>query len=53
MTKLALNVSDLRVASFETDDRPAAPSAITGTTCLTRQTLYDTCCSPTGPVVCD
>lgn len=52
MTKLTLNVTDLRVASFETDDKPAAVNVITGTVCLTRQTLYDTCCSPSGPVVC-
>ncbi|HEU4556797.1 MAG TPA: hypothetical protein VFS20_03070 [Longimicrobium sp.] len=48
MKKLTLDVADLRVASFETDDKPVAVNAITGTVCLTRQTLYDTCCSPTG-----
>ena len=46
MTKLTLNVADLRVASFETDDKAMAPSAITGTICLTMQTMYETCCSP-------
>ena len=44
MTKLTLNVADLRVASFETGDRPGAAGAITGTTCLTL-TLLNTCCS--------
>jgi hypothetical protein len=52
MKKLTLDMTDLRVASFETDDAPLAVQAITGTVCLTRQTLYDTCCSPSGPVVC-
>jgi len=42
MTKLTLNAADLRVASFETDDRPEVPSAITGTTCLTL-TLRECC----------
>lgn len=46
MPKLTLNVADLRVASFETDDEPKAPHAITGTICLTMQTMYETCCSP-------
>ncbi|HET7234287.1 MAG TPA: hypothetical protein VFJ16_30015 [Longimicrobium sp.] len=46
MPKLTLDVADLRVATFETDGKPMAPSAITGTICLTRQTLYETCCSP-------
>lgn len=41
MTKLTLDVADLRVASFETD-KPEAPSAITGTTCLTL-TLHQCC----------
>jgi hypothetical protein len=48
MNKLTLNVDDLRVASFETDDRneAEAPGAITGTPCVTRPTLYGTCCTP-------
>ncbi|HEX9939602.1 MAG TPA: hypothetical protein VGB15_20875 [Longimicrobium sp.] len=41
MKKLTLDVADLRVASFETD-KPEAPGAITGTTCLTL-TLHQCC----------
>lgn len=46
--RLTLNVDDLRVASFETVDadenEPAA--VITGKICVTRPTLYGTCCTP-------
>ena len=45
MKKLKLDVADLRVASFEPDESQAV-HAITGTPCLTRQTVYETCCSP-------
>ena len=44
MTKLTLNVADLRVASFETDDEPEPVSAITGTGCWSRPTAGDNCC---------
>jgi hypothetical protein len=48
MKKLTLNVDDLRVASFETDEshEASAAAAITGTPCVTRPTLYGTCCTP-------
>jgi hypothetical protein len=48
MNKLTLNVEDLRVASFETEDAPAAEAAamISGQACITRPTVYGTCCTP-------
>ena len=45
MTKLALNVADLRVTSFDTDDKPEPVSAITGTGCWTYPTRSDACCT--------
>lgn len=47
MTKLSLNIDELRVDSFETvreDD--AAAAVITGKICITRPTVYGTCCTP-------
>lgn len=44
MNKLNLNVADLRVTSFETDEAGAAAEMVTGTLCLTRFTMYDNCC---------
>jgi len=47
MKKMTLNADDLRVASFETEEMEAvAADAITGTICVTRPTLYGTCCTP-------
>lgn len=47
MPKLTLNVDDLRVASFETEkELEAVANAITGTACITRPTVYGTCCTP-------
>ena len=48
MNKLTLNTEDLRVASFETEDprENDALAAITGTACVTRPTIYGTCCTP-------
>ncbi len=47
--KLALDVDDLRVASFETEaesEANTAVAAITGKACVTRPTIYGTCCTP-------
>ena len=48
MKKLTLNVDDLRVASFETEEQNEAMAAamITGQICITRPTVYGTCCTP-------
>jgi len=48
MKKLTLNVDDLRIASFETEEPNEAGAAamITGSTCITRPTVYGTCCTP-------
>jgi len=46
MNKLTLNVDDLQVASFETVCEDEAAAAITGTACITRPTVYGTCCTP-------
>jgi hypothetical protein len=48
MKKLSLNVDDLRIASFETEEQnEALPVAmITGKICITRPTVYGTCCTP-------
>jgi len=47
MKKLSLNVDDLQVATFETEMREAgAVGAISGTACVTRPTVYGTCCTP-------
>ena len=48
MKKLTLNVDDLRVASFETEEQSEAQAAamITGQACVTRPTIYGTCCTP-------
>ena len=48
MKKLALNVDDLRVASFETEvtSETEAAALVTGTACITRPTVYGTCCTP-------
>ena len=48
MNKLNLNVDDLRVTSFETDEPNEGEVAamITGTVCVTRPTVYGTCCTP-------
>lgn len=48
MQKLTLNVEDLQVSSFETEDgrEAEAAAAITGKACVTRPTIYGTCCTP-------
>ena len=49
MKKLTLDVEDLRVASFETEEADAeaqAAAMITGKACITRPTIYGTCCTP-------
>ena len=46
MPKLTLNVDDLRVATFETEKEPEAVNVITGQACITRPTVYGTCCTP-------
>jgi hypothetical protein len=47
MKKLTLDVEDLRVASFETEEEEArAAPMITGKVCITRPTVYGTCCTP-------
>lgn len=49
MTKLNLNIDDLQIASFETEALDAAEAAadfITGQACITRPTVYGTCCTP-------
>jgi len=46
MNKLSLNIDELRVDSFETVREDDAPAAITGTVCITRPTVYGTCCTP-------
>ena len=48
MRKISLNLDRLEVVSFETEcpreeDRVAA---ITGPVCITRPTVYGTCCTP-------
>lgn len=49
MTKLSLNVDELRVESFQTvreDGEGSAAAVITGKACITRPTVYGTCCTP-------
>ncbi|HET7464336.1 MAG TPA: hypothetical protein VFJ82_23965 [Longimicrobium sp.] len=49
MKKLMLDVDDLRIASFETEvpcEADKAAAVITGTACITRPTVYGTCCTP-------
>ena len=48
MKKLTLDVDDLRVSSFETEElrEAEAAAAITGQACVTRPTIYGTCCTP-------
>ena len=48
MKKLTLNVDDLRVASFETEEQREAEAVamISGQACITRPTVYGTCCTP-------
>jgi hypothetical protein len=49
MKTLTLNTEDLRIASFETEAQnqaEVAAAAITGTICITRPTVYGTCCTP-------
>jgi hypothetical protein len=48
MPKVRLDIDGLEVVSFVTE-RPcesAGAAAITGTVCITRPTVYGTCCTP-------
>lgn len=48
MHKSKLDLDRIEVVSFETE-RPyedTAAAAITGTVCVTRPTIYGTCCTP-------
>ena len=46
MKKLSLDVDELRVDSFETVCEEEVPAVITGKICITRPTVYGTCCTP-------
>lgn len=45
MKKLTLDMADVRVASFETNDEPVTVNVVTGPWCITRPSGYNTCCS--------
>ena len=47
MKKLTLNVEDLRVTSFDTEEATAAEAAalISGRLCPSKPTAHDTCCT--------
>ncbi|HVH13545.1 MAG TPA: hypothetical protein VM759_10855 [Longimicrobium sp.] len=46
--KAKLDLDRIQVVSFETEpaDDNAVVAAITGTVCVTRPTVYGTCCTP-------
>jgi hypothetical protein len=49
MLKIKLDLDRLEVVSFETGhpgDDDGAVAAITGLACVTRPTIYGTCCTP-------
>jgi len=49
MLKIRLDLDRLEVVSFETEragDDDGAVAAITGQACVTRPTIYGTCCTP-------
>jgi hypothetical protein len=48
MPKIELNLDRLEVVSFVTEHpcEDNGPAAITGTVCVTRPTIYGTCCTP-------
>lgn len=46
MKKLSLNVDQLRGDSSETVCEEEVPTVITGKICITRPTVYGTCCTP-------
>jgi hypothetical protein len=48
MQKTKLDVERIEVVSFETEESRDgfAVGAITGTVCVTRPTVYGTCCTP-------
>ena len=49
MPKIRLDLDQLEVVSFETErqrEEQAGPAMISGTACVTRPTLYGTCCTP-------
>lgn len=48
MQKNKLDLSRIDVMSFETElpREPASAGVITGTPCVTRPTIYGTCCTP-------
>jgi len=48
MPKIKLDLDRLQVVSFETEclGEDTGAAAITGTACITRPTVYGTCCTP-------
>ncbi|MFL5386838.1 MAG: hypothetical protein ACJ8GN_30465 [Longimicrobiaceae bacterium] len=48
MKKISLDLDRLEVVSFETEcpREGDAVAMITGTACITRPTVYGTCCTP-------
>jgi hypothetical protein len=48
MQKIKLDLDGLEVVSFETEHpcEDSSAAAITGQACVTRPTVYGTCCTP-------
>jgi hypothetical protein len=46
MPKVKLDIDGLEVVSFVTERESDGAAAITGTACITRPTVYGTCCTP-------